>query len=74
VNGLAAEAVAVGDCNHGSGLGRRRLVARTFTWLHQVKRLPTHWEYRADIHEAFLKLAGCLICWCHSVSRSKLAF
>lgn len=48
---------------HGSGLGRHRwVVERTFAWLHQHKRLRVRWEYRADIHEAFLKLACCLIC------------
>jgi transposase len=64
VNGLAADAVAVGDLEHGSGLGRYRwVVERTFAWLHQFKRLRIRWEYRANIHEAFLKLACCLICW-----------
>jgi len=63
VNGSAADAVAVGDLDHGSGLGRRSLVARTFAWWHQVKRLRIRWQYRADIHEAFLKLTCCLSCW-----------
>jgi transposase len=74
VNGLAADAVAVGDLDHGSGLAAtagsrlgpcryRWVVERTFAWLHQCKRLRIRWEYRADIHEAFLKLACCLICW-----------
>jgi transposase len=49
---------------HGSGLGRHRwVVERTFAWLHQFKRLRIRWEHRADIHEAFLKLACCPICW-----------
>jgi transposase len=49
---------------HGSGLGRQRwVVERTLSWLHQFKRLRTRWEQRADIHEAFLRLACCLICW-----------
>lgn len=48
---------------HGSGLGRQRwVVERTLAWLHQFKRLRIRWERRADIHEAFLKLACCLIC------------
>jgi transposase len=49
---------------HGSGLGRQRwVVERTLSWLHQFKRLRIRWEQRADIHEAFLRLACCLICW-----------
>jgi transposase len=49
---------------HGSGVGRHRwVVERTIAWLHQFKRLRIRWEHRADIHEAFLKLACCLICW-----------
>ncbi|MCC3773867.1 IS5/IS1182 family transposase, partial [Streptomyces sp. UNOB3_S3] len=30
-------------------------------WLHGFKRLRIRWERRADIHEAFLRLACCLI-------------
>jgi transposase len=49
---------------HGSGLGTARwVVERTFAWLHQFKRLAVRWEYRADIHQALVKLACCLICW-----------
>jgi transposase len=49
---------------HGSGLGRQRwVVERTLAWPHQFKRLRIRWEYRADIHQAFLRLARCLICW-----------
>ncbi|GHD33574.1 hypothetical protein GCM10010313_79350 [Streptomyces violarus] len=36
-------------------------VERTFAWLHGFRRLRIRWERRADIHEAFLKLACCLI-------------
>jgi transposase len=47
---------------HGSGLGVHRwVVERTFAWLHGFRRLRVRWERRADIHEAFLKLACCLI-------------
>ncbi|WP_371628686.1 IS5 family transposase [Streptomyces sp. NBC_00341] len=47
---------------HGTGLGTYRwVVERTFAWLHGFKRLRIRWERRADIHEAFLKLACCLI-------------
>ena len=50
---------------HGSGLGRGRwVVERFFGWLHNsYRRLATRWEYRADIHLGFMKLACCLICW-----------
>jgi hypothetical protein len=36
-------------------------VERTFAWLHQLKRLRIRWEYRVDIHEAFLKLPHLLV-------------
>jgi transposase len=62
--GLAGRAARRRGVAHGSGLGRQRwVVERTLAWLHQFKRLRIRWEYRADIHEAFLKLACCLICW-----------
>ena len=49
--------------HHGSGLGRERwVVERTIAWLHQYRRLRVRYERRADIHEAFLLIAGCLIC------------
>jgi transposase len=48
---------------HGSGLGTERwVVERTIAWLHQYRRLRVRHERRADIHEAFLRIAGCLIC------------
>lgn len=50
---------------HGSGLGRVRWpVERTLSWLHQFRRLRlrTRWERRDELHEAFLTLAGALIC------------
>jgi transposase len=37
------------------------VVERTFAWLHGFRRLRIRWERRPDIHEAFLKLACCLI-------------
>ncbi|MFE2536670.1 IS5 family transposase [Streptomyces sp. NPDC059371] len=53
-------AIARRGTAHGSGLGVYRwVVERTFAWLHGFKRLRVRWERRADIHEAFLKLA----CW-----------
>jgi transposase len=39
----------------------RWVVERTISWLHGFRRLRTRWERRADIHEAFLGLATCLI-------------
>ena len=49
---------------HGSGLGRYRwVVERTLSWLHQFRRLLVRYERRADIHEGFLAIACCLICW-----------
>jgi transposase len=49
---------------HGSGLGRYRwVVERTFAWLHQFKRLLVRYDRRADIHEAFLAIGCCLVCY-----------
>jgi len=49
---------------HGSGLGRYRwVVERTFAWLHQCKRLLIRYDRRAEIHEAFLALGCCLVCY-----------
>jgi IS5 family transposase len=54
---------------HGSGLGTIRwVVERTIAWYHGMKRLRIRWEHRDDIHEAFLSLATCIICYRH-VSR-----
>ncbi|KOX25837.1 transposase [Streptomyces sp. NRRL F-6491] len=48
---------------HGSGLGKMRwVVERTFAWLHQVKRLRTRYEIRADPHLGLLQLARSIIC------------
>jgi transposase len=47
---------------HGTGLGTyRRVIERSSAWLHGFRRLRFRWEHRADIHEAFLRLACCLI-------------
>jgi len=49
---------------HGSGLGRYRwVVERTFAWLHQFKRLLVRYDRRHEIHEAFLALGCCLVCY-----------
>ena len=64
MNGLAADAAAVGDLDHGSGLGRYRwVVEQTFAWCTSSNPLRIRWGSRADTHQAFLKLACCLICW-----------
>ena len=56
--------IARRNSEHGSGLGRHRwVVERTISWLHQMKRLLVRYERRADIHEAFLALGCCLICF-----------
>jgi transposase len=61
--GIRAE-IARRNTGHGSGLGRYRwVVERTFAWLHQFKRLLVRYERRADIHEAFLALGCCLVCY-----------
>jgi len=40
-----------------------RVVERTFAWLHNRRRLLIRTDRRHEIHEAFLALACCLICW-----------
>ena len=48
---------------HDSGLGSQRwVVERTLSWLRQHRRLRIRYERQAEIHEAFLSLARCLIC------------
>ena len=49
---------------HGSGLGKTRwVVERTIAWLHQFRRLRVRYERLPSVHEAFLMLGACLICW-----------
>ena len=56
--------IARRQTDHGSGLGHQRwVVERTFAWLHNRRRLLIRTDRRDDIHEAFLALACCLICW-----------
>ncbi|MFF6898705.1 IS5 family transposase [Streptomyces hydrogenans] len=46
------------------GLGKLRyVVEQTFALLHQFKRLAVRWERRTELHDAFVSLACCLICW-----------
>jgi hypothetical protein len=45
-------------------LGARALGGeRTFAWLHNLKRLLVRYDRRAEIHEAFLALGCCLVCF-----------
>jgi transposase len=61
--GITSE-IARRKTGHGSGIGRHRwVVERTFAWLHQFKRLLVRYDRRADIHEAFLALGCCLVCF-----------
>jgi transposase len=61
--GIAAE-IARRKTEHGTGIGRYRwVVERTFAWLHQFKRLLVRYDRRADIHEAFLAIGCCLVCY-----------
>ena len=61
--GITAE-IARRKTKHGSGLGRVRwVVERTFAWLHHFKRLLVRYDRRHDIHEAFLALGCCLVCF-----------
>ena len=48
---------------HGSGVGTERwVVERTFSWLHNHRRLARRYDRRADIHEAFLTIGCALVC------------
>ena len=45
-------------------LGQHRwVVERTLAWLNRFRRLTVRYERRADIHQAFLTLGCCLICF-----------
>ncbi len=45
-------------------LGRHRwVIERTLAWLARLRRLTVRYERRADIHQAFLTLGCCLICF-----------
>jgi len=61
--GVGSE-IARRQTKHGSGLGRVRwVVERTFAWLHKLKRLLVRYDRRAEIHEAFLAIGCCLVCF-----------
>jgi transposase len=49
---------------HGSGLGKYRWpIERLFAWLHRYRRLRLRTDRSSGMHDAFLKLATCLICF-----------
>jgi transposase len=61
--GISPE-IARRQTEHGSGLGRVRwVVERTFAHLHHFKRLLVRYDRRAEIHEAFLAIGCCLVCF-----------
>jgi transposase len=56
--------IARRQTEHGSGLGRVRWdVERTFAWLHHLKRLLVRYDRPHEIHEAFLAIGCCLVCF-----------
>jgi transposase len=58
--------IARRQTEHGSSLGKQRwVVERTFAWLHNRRRLLIRTDRSHEIHEGFLALACCLICWRH---------
>ncbi|WP_425306928.1 transposase [Caballeronia zhejiangensis] len=59
--GIATEIARRGQ-PHGSGLCKTRwVVERTISWLHNFRRLRIRFERLAFIHEAFMKIACCII-------------
>ena len=58
------ERIKIGGQPHGSRLGKPLwVVERTISWLHNFRRLRIRFERLAFIHQAFLKLVHCIICW-----------
>jgi len=56
--------IARRQTEHGSGLGSARwVVERTFAWLHQFRRLLVRYDRRHEIHQAFLAIGCCLVCY-----------
>lgn len=48
---------------HGSGLGRVRwVVERTFSHLHNLRRLRIRYERSAELHLAFMLLGCAVVC------------
>jgi len=56
--------IARRETDHGSGLGVYRwVIERSFSWLHQFRRLRTRYERDPQMHEAFMHLGCAIICW-----------
>jgi transposase len=56
--------IARRETEHGSGLGVYRwVIERSFSWLHQFRRLRTRYERDPEMHEAFMHLGCAIICW-----------
>lgn len=52
------------NTTHGSGLGKYRWpVERFFAWLHRYRRLRLRTDWDVRMHNAFLTLALCCICF-----------
>lgn len=63
VTGITTQ-IACRDEPHGSGLGKTRWVVECPSgWLHNFRRLRIRFERLAVIHEVFLEIACCIICW-----------
>jgi transposase len=46
------------------GLGKHRwFIERTFSWLHQFRRLRIRWERSPEYHQDLLSLAAAIICY-----------
>lgn len=66
--------IAKRNTPNGSGLGTQRwVIERTFSWLHNHRRLARRYDRRADIHEAFLTIGCALICHAH-LKRTQTSF
>ena len=46
------------------------MIEQSIALLHWFRRLRIRWEIRGDVHEAFLGLAGAIICWRRLASAS----
>jgi transposase len=56
----------------GSGLGRQRWpVEQTSALLHRCRRLAVCYERTHEIHDAFVGLACCMICWLRLASATR---
>lgn len=50
--------------DHEHGLGKCRwFIERTFSWLHQFRRLRIRWERSPENHQQLLSLAAAVICY-----------